>query len=76
MGLTLTDAKRELLAYLEDDPSHGYKIAKDLGKQGPTVYKHLHELEDAGYVEGEESGRKLVYSLTEKGEAIVAAERG
>ncbi|WP_049923129.1 winged helix-turn-helix domain-containing protein [Halopiger djelfimassiliensis] len=75
MGLTLTDAKRRILALLEEEPRHGYALAKDLGKQGPTVYEHLQELEEAGYVEGEQDGRRKVYSLTERGRLTLQAER-
>lgn len=75
MGLTLTDAKRRILALLDEEPRHGYALAKDLGKQGPTVYEHLQELEEAGYVEGERDGRRRVYSLTERGDLTLQAER-
>lgn len=75
MGMTLTDAKRKVLALLEEEPSHGYRLAKKLGRQGPTIYEHLQELEDAGYVEGEKEGRRKVYKLTERGELTLAAER-
>ena len=75
MGMTLTDAKRKLLALLEDEPSHGYHLAKELSKQGPTIYEHLQELEEAGYIEGEKQGRRKVYELTERGELTLAAER-
>ena len=75
MGLTLTDAKRRILALLEEEPRHGYALAKDLGKQGPTVYEHLQELEEAGYIESEQEGRRKVYSLTERGTLTLQAER-
>lgn len=75
MGLTLTDAKREILSLLGEEPRHGYALAKALGKQGPTVYEHLQALEDAGYVEGEMEGRRKVYTLTERGELTLRAER-
>lgn len=75
MGLTLTDAKRRILAALDEEPRHGYALAKDLGKQGPTVYEHLQELEESGYVEGAQEGRRKVYSLTERGELTLQAER-
>lgn len=75
MGLTLTDAKRNILALLEAEPRHGYSLAKELGVQGSTIYEHLAELEDAGYIEGEEEGRRTVYRLTERGELTLAAER-
>jgi len=75
MGLTLTDAKRDILSLIETQARHGYAIAKELGKQGPTVYEHLHELEEAGYVESEKNGRRKVYSLTECGQLTLEAER-
>lgn len=75
MGLTLTDAKRRILALLEEEPRHGYALAKDLGKQGPTVYEHLQELEEAGYIESRQEGRRKVYSLTERGKLTLQAER-
>ena len=74
MGLTLTDAKRSILSLLEDEPSHGYAIAKELGKQGPTIYEHLQELESAGYIQGQQSDRRKTYTLTQKGELILEAE--
>jgi DNA-binding PadR family transcriptional regulator len=75
MGLTLTDAKREILTLIEENPSHGYKLAQELGKQGPTVYEHLRELEEAGYIEGKSEGRRKMYSLTDRGELTLQAER-
>jgi DNA-binding PadR family transcriptional regulator len=75
MGLTLTDAKRRILSLIEEEPRHGYILAKELGKQGPTVYEHLQELEEAGYVESNEDGRRKIYSLTKRGELTLQAER-
>jgi len=75
MGLTLTDAKRSVLALLDEESRHGYALAKELGKQGPTVYEHLQELEEAGYVESKENGRRKVYTLTERGQLTLEAER-
>jgi len=75
MGLTLTDAKRRILSLIETEPRHGYVLAKELGKQGPTVYEHLQELEEAGYVESEKDGRRKIYSLTERGELTLQADR-
>lgn len=74
MGLTLTDAKRQILKELCEEPRHGYALASELGRQGPTIYEHLQQLEDAGYVEGEEDGRRKVYSLTKRGELTLKAE--
>lgn len=75
MGLTLTDAKRDILLLIDEEERHGYALAKELGKQGPTVYKHLQELEEAGYIESEQDGRRRVYALTQRGKLTVEAER-
>lgn len=75
MGLTLTDAKRNILALLEEEPRHGYILAKELGVQGSTIYEHLEQLEEAGYIEMEQDGRRRVYSLTRRGELTLEAER-
>lgn len=75
MGLTLTDAKRRILSLLGEEPRHGYALAKDLEKQGPTVYEHLQELEEAGYIESETDGRRKVYTLSKRGELTLEAEQ-
>jgi len=75
MGLTLTDAKRRVLALLEEEPMHGYALAKKLSVQGSTIYEHLEQLEDAGYIDGTPEGRRIIYSLTKKGQLTLEAER-
>lgn len=75
MGLTLTDAKRNILSLIEEEPRHGYVLAKELSVQGSTIYEHLEQLEDAGYIVGEQDGRRKIYSLTKRGELTLAAER-
>jgi DNA-binding PadR family transcriptional regulator len=75
MGLTLTDAKRRILSRLGDEPRHGYILAKELSVQGSTIYEHLGELEESGYIEGKQDGRRKVYCLTKRGELILKAER-
>jgi DNA-binding PadR family transcriptional regulator len=74
MGLTLTDAKRNILVELADEPQHGYLLAKKLGVQGSTIYEHLQQLEDNDYVQSEQDDRRKVYSLTQKGKLTVKAE--
>jgi DNA-binding PadR family transcriptional regulator len=74
MGLTLTDAKRNILVKLADEPQHGYLLAKELGVQGSTIYEHLRQLEDNEYVQSEQNDRRKVYSLTQKGKLTVEAE--
>lgn len=71
----MTKPKIEILRVLSQESMHGYKLAKEIGKHGSTVYTHLNQLEEEGYIRGEESGeRRIVYSLTEKGELILRAE--
>lgn len=74
MGLTLTDAKRNILAVLDEDPCHGYVLAKKLGVQGSTIYEHLEQLEEANYVKSTKEDRRKVYALTKKGELTLEAE--
>ncbi|EMA40163.1 winged helix-turn-helix domain-containing protein [Halobiforma nitratireducens] len=74
MGLTLTEAKKNILRELNGNPSHGYILAKALKVRGSTIYEHLEQLEDHGYIESEEDGRRRIYELTKKGEMIIEAE--
>ena len=74
MGLTLTDAKRNILAELADEPQHGYLLANTLGVQGSTIYEHLQQLEDNEYIQSKQDDRRKVYSLTRKGRLTVEAE--
>lgn len=68
-----------VLNTLEEGPKHGYRIALDVEKESDgtfelqhgTLYPILHRLEKDGLIEGqweEESRRRKVYALTEKGE--------
>lgn len=75
MGLTLTAAKKRVLEALEGEPKHGYVLADELGVRGSTIYEHLEQLEKHGYIDGEDTDRRTVYSLTRKGELILEAER-
>lgn len=75
MGTTLTEPKLRILNLLAEDSRHGYDLAKELELHGSTVYEHLHDLEEANYIEGEEDGRRIIYRPTEKGQLILKAER-
>lgn len=75
MGLTLTPAKKRVLEALEQEPRHGYVLAKELGVRGSTIYEHLEQLEEHGYTKSEDDDRRRVYQLTRKGELILEAER-
>lgn len=74
MGISLTKPKLRILDLLAANPKHGYQLAKELDVHGSTVYEHLHNLADENYIEGEEDDRRIIYSLTEKGELILEAE--
>lgn len=64
----------EILRHLDDAPSHGYQLHKDVGVSTPVVYRHLEDLEEAGMVEPSEveadSRNKTMYSLTEQGRKL------
>jgi DNA-binding PadR family transcriptional regulator len=74
MEFTLTDSKRRILSLLEEEPKHGYVLAKKLNVQGSTIYQHLSGLDDAGYVESKKNGCRKVYTLAQKGELTVQSE--
>ncbi|WP_223869575.1 PadR family transcriptional regulator [Paenibacillus sabuli] len=75
--------KPALLELLRIEPMHGYQMIKALearfeGLYAPSpgsVYPQLQQLEDDGYVQAEERGGRKVYTMTEAGEAHLAAER-
>jgi len=72
-----------LLSLLEAGPRHGYELIRALsdrfgGTYRPsagTVYPRLARLEEEGLVERTESGRKTLYTLTDRGRAEVDAHR-
>ncbi len=66
---------------LKDKPMHAYVLKKDIeekfgfGSGNVTVYKVLYLLSRGGYVEKKKRGRKVIYSVTEKGvKALVDAK--
>ncbi|WP_390255056.1 winged helix-turn-helix domain-containing protein [Haloarchaeobius iranensis] len=71
----MTDAKRRILSRLDEEPAHGYILAKELSVQGSTMYEHLEELENSGYIKSSKNGRKKVYRITKKAELVLEAER-
>lgn len=74
MGLSLTQSKKRILKLLDRQPMHGYVLAQELDVHGSTIYEHLNDLSNEGYIEGKEDGRRIVYTLTRKGELILKAE--
>ncbi|MEM2608278.1 MAG: pyridoxal-phosphate dependent enzyme [Thermoproteota archaeon] len=81
-GFKLSPTKTAILRLLSEKEMYGYQIWKGLmEKYGirvkiPTVYQHLDELVEKGYVKKDTSKtvmgrRREYYSLTERGEALV-----
>ncbi len=66
--------KAEILRIIEEyGEVHGYAIWRMMeGKVTPqSVYQHLRELEEKGFVEAEYKNRRKVYKLTEKGRRVL-----
>lgn len=86
--LPLSSRVFAVLLALADGPLHGYALLKRLeanadlgGRPGPTtLYRTLHELEDAGWVEPSEERHELdderrrYFRLTRSGRAVLRAE--
>ncbi len=71
-----------ILRILAEKPAHAYSLRKEIknrfGFEPGTVtsYKVLYLLETDGYVEREKHGRKVIYTITEKGsDALKMASR-
>ncbi len=76
-----------ILEALEQEPSHGYRIAQRIKERSQgvldfkegTLYPALHKLENGGFVEsfeGFENGRpRRYYRISETGRRILAKDR-
>ncbi len=66
-----------ILRILKDGPSHAYVLRKEIEKRfgfkpgNVTAYLVLYSLTKKGYVGKKKVGRKQVYRITEKGEALL-----
>ncbi|WP_394295113.1 PadR family transcriptional regulator [Archaeoglobus veneficus] len=56
---------------LSRQPLHGYALAKKLNITISSIYAHLSELESQGFIMHRTSNRRKVYSLTDKGKALL-----
>jgi len=81
-GIRLGPTKAAILRLLSEKNMYGYEVWRGLREKYdvririPTVYQHLADLAEKGYVRREESKRvcgrtREYYSLTERGEALV-----
>ncbi len=77
-----------ILALLEDEPLHGYEIARQIEARSDgtlrftlaSLYATLYRLEDRGWLRGrwvEKAGqrRRCYYRLTDEGRRVLAAQR-
>jgi transcriptional regulator len=77
-----------VLSLLEDQPRHGYDIAKLIESRSDgllrfhvtTLYPLLYRLEERGWIKGRwvekgEQRRRRYYSLTREGAKVLAAQR-
>jgi transcriptional regulator len=77
-----------ILATLEDQPLHGYDIAREIARRSDglltfhvaSLYPLLYRLEDRGWIAGrwvEKAGqrRRRCYRLTPEGRRVLAAQR-
>jgi transcriptional regulator len=78
-----------ILAVLEDEPLHGYDIAREIARRSDglltfhvaSLYPLLYKLEDRRWIQGrwvEKPGqrRKRCYRLTAQGQAVLKSQRG
>ncbi len=63
--------KLRILRELSKHPVHGYYLSKKLNITISSIYAHLSELEDEGFVFSEVRERHKVYHLTEKGRKLL-----
>lgn len=83
-----TDLESLVLGVLQDEPLHGYEIAKRIKQLSATalsvgegqLYPALHKLERDGYIEAEwvpQEGKppRKVYRLTEEGNGALVEHR-
>ena len=69
MGV-LGSTKERILKEIGRGPVHGYELSSRLGVSLSSVYEHLRDLRENGLVEQRESGRRIVYTLTERGKHL------
>ena len=69
----LNEKSTKLLIELTGNPTHGFKLAREIGTTSSHATTKLNEFEEQGLVTSEKQGRRKIYSLTEKGRAKAEA---
>jgi len=67
----VSKTKLAILKELSKQPLHGYALAKKLNITISSIYAHLSELEQYGFVTHTISERRKIYSLTKKGKILL-----
>jgi len=67
----ISKTKLAILKELSKQPLHGYALAKKLNITISSIYAHLSELESQGFITHIVSNRRKIYSLTDKGKALL-----
>lgn len=67
----VSKTKLTILKELSKQPLHGYALAKKLGVTISSIYTHLTELENDGFISHTTTDRRKVYSLTDKGKELL-----
>lgn len=68
----LSQPKKQILLELSNGPRHGYVIAKSANLPMGSVYDHLAELVEGGFIEFKKDGRRKVYHLTKTGKNLIS----
>jgi len=71
--IPISITKQKILKEIKDEPLHGYEISQRLDLQTSTIYQHLNELEEAGYVDCEKRADRVIYHLTKRGKILTKA---
>jgi len=67
----ISKTKLAILQELSKQPLHGYALAKKLNITISSIYAHLSELEEHGFITHTIFERRKIYSLTKKGKILL-----
>ena len=67
----LQKTKKRILKELQNGELHGYGIARRLNLPVTGIYQHLKDLSEDRLIVSTVKGRRIMYSLTKKGESLL-----
>jgi DNA-binding PadR family transcriptional regulator len=69
----LQKTKLQILELLTKEPLHGYGLAKRLKVSISSIYSHLNELEDKGFIQIlKKEEKRVYYVITERGRSLLS----